>query len=175
MGQYYKATSLNEFGNPVRSWVYSHDYDSGLKLMEHSWMLNPFVSAVEGLLVEGGDWYKKPVVWAGDYADNEFGLDKNIYSLCGDDKNVKPQQIQPMTYRYIINHTKKQYVDKMNVPDKDGWRIHPLPLLTCEGNGLGGGDFRGESDLVGIWARNKISVSNEVPEEFTELIFDLVE
>jgi hypothetical protein len=175
MGQYYKPACINEFGNPVKGWVCSHDYHSGLKLMEHSWMLNPFVSAVEGLLVEGGDWYKKLIVWAGDYAEPESNTDKNIYSLCSDKTKVIPKMIEPLTYRYILNHTKNQFVDKMNVPDNDGWRIHPLPLLTCEGNGRGGGDYRGESDLVGSWSRNKISVSNEVPEGFTELKFDLVE
>ena len=42
--------------------------------------------------------------------------------------------------RYLVNHDKKQFVDKTKVPtDSDGWKIHPLPLLTCEGNGRGGG------------------------------------
>ena len=77
--------------------------------------------------------------------------------------------------RYVINHDTKEYVDKNNVPDKDGWKIHPLPLLTCEGNGRGGGDFRGESELVGLWSRNLISVSEKLPEGYTELEFNLVE
>jgi len=42
-------------------------------------------------------------------------------------------------------------------------------------NGRGGGDFRGESDLVGSWARDLISVSKELPTGYKELIFDLVE
>jgi len=48
-------------------------------------------------------------------------------------------------------------------------------LLTCEGNGRGGGDFRGESELVGLWSRNLISVSEELPEGYTELEFNIVE
>ena len=184
MGQYYKAIALNDYGNPINGWVYSHDYDSGLKLMEHSWMLNPFVNAVEGLLSEEGKWYKKKIVWGGDYADEEPGLtivqegkkiNPNLYSLCNDKKKVKPKQIEPLTYQYLINHTKNEYVDKLQVPDFDGWRIHPLPLLTCEGNGRGGGDYRGESDLIGYWSRDKISVGNQIPDGFKELIFDLVE
>jgi hypothetical protein len=81
--------------------------------------------------------------------------------------------------RYLVNHDKKQFVDKTKVPtDSDGWKIHPPPLLTCEGNGRGGGDFRGESDLVGSWARDTISIESrkaDIPKGYTELIFDLVE
>lgn len=175
MGQYYKAACLNDFGNKINGWVLPHDYQSGLKLMEHSWMLNDFVNSVESLLSSGSDWYKKSIVWAGDYADNEDNTETNIFSLCVENKKKKPKVIKPMEFRYILNHTKKQFVDKLKVPENDGWMIHPLPLLTCEGNGRGGGDYRGESDIVGSWARNKISVDNYVPEDFTELVFDLVE
>jgi hypothetical protein len=37
------------------------------------------------------------------------------------------------------------------------------------------GDFRGDSDLIGSWARDLISIGREVPEDYKELIFDLVE
>lgn len=87
--------------------------------------------------------------------------------------------LAPLTAKYLINHDKKQFVNKTKVPtDKDGWKLHPLPLLTCEGNGRGGGDFRGESELVGSWARDIISVESkkaDIPKDYTELIFDLVE
>ena len=45
-------------------------------------------------------------------------------------------------------------------------------------NGRGGGDFRGESELVGSWARDVISVEatkSAIPKDYTELKFDLVE
>ena len=82
--------------------------------------------------------------------------------------------------RYIVNHDKKEFVDKNKCKaDSDGWKIHPLPLLTCEGNGRGGGDFRGdERGLVGRWARNVISVERSkrlIPKDYTEIVFDLVE
>ena len=61
--------------------------------------------------------------------------------------------------RYIVNHTKKEYVDKDIVPeDKEGWKVHPLPLLTCEGNGRGGGDYRLWNEFIGYWSRDKISI-----------------
>jgi len=94
--------------------------------------------------------------------------------------------VAPLTAKYLVNHDKKQFVNKTKVPkDGDGWKIHPLPLLTCEGNGRGGGDFyintekkQGNVKLIGTWARDTISVVStkaEIPKEYTELVFDLVE
>lgn len=115
----------------------------------------------------------------------------NLYSLTDTigklthDESVKNKyehdykEVAPLKVKYLINHDTKQFVDKSKTPkDADGWQIHPLPLLTCEGNGRGGGDFRGESDLIGIWARNLISVAtkkSEIPKGFEELIFDIKE
>lgn len=212
MGQYYKPIFLTEKNKP-KAYVYSHDFGSGLKLMEHSWLKNHFVRFVETQLMNA----PQKLVWAGDYADNEkpetitkaeikalakedseyWNSEKlkaegvNLYSLCEtvtklthnervDDKyNHNFKCIAPMTAKYLINHDRKEFVNKSKTPkDKDGWRIHPLPLLTCEGNGRGGGDFRGDSSLIGLWARNRIEVvSNkaDIPKGYTELIFDLVE
>ncbi len=164
----------------------------GLKLMEHSWMNNPLCQLVEFLLVPGNAWHMKPVVWAGDYADPEPETvynwmdqqgdirthEENLYDFCEDDNKYKvTKNHKPLKrFHYILNHTTKQYVDKTKVPkDKDGWQIHPLPLLTCQGNGRGGGDFRGDYDIIGSWARNVISVDESIPEGYTELIFDITE
>jgi hypothetical protein len=49
--------------------------------------------------------------------------------------------------------------------------LHPLSLLTAEGNGAGGGDYRGSNEIiVGSWARDVISIDEEIPENYTELI-----
>jgi hypothetical protein len=178
MGQYYKPIALNEEGgNPVKAWMYSHEYDNGLKLMEHSYINNNFVNAFESQLAEGHPLFKSKVVWAGDYADEEKGTSKNLYSLCVDKNKINPPAVEPMTYRYLINHTKKLFVDKTKVPENDGWKIHPLPLLTAEGNGQGGGDFRNDDpkNIIGSWSRNSISASNEVPKGFKEILFELTE
>ena len=66
MGQYYRPVSLDTMEH-----LNSHDYGCGMKLMEHSWIGNNFVEAVELLLIEGARWDKHKIVWAGDYADNE--------------------------------------------------------------------------------------------------------
>jgi hypothetical protein len=170
MGQYFKPTSID-----TMEYLCSHDYDgNGLKLTEHSWIGNHFVSTVESLLSEGGKWYKHRIVWAGDYADKEPGKEENLYGLA--DK-IKPP-MSTVSYRYVINHSKIFYVDKNQCTDVgDGWFIHPLPLLTCEGNGRSSGDFRGsdENRIVGAWARDSISVGNHIPEGYEKLVFDLKE
>ena len=172
MGQYYKGVTLKKNKKTIENWVYSWDFDSGLKLMEHSWIENPFVKSFETLI------HNNPmrVVWAGDYADECTGLKTNIYSRCADKQKVKPEyQLSILDSLYIINHTKKEYVSKLEIPSVQGWRIHPLPLLTCEGNGRGGGDFRGESELIGSWARDVISVSGTEPVGLKKIKFDLKE
>ena len=206
MGQYYKPVILKEDKKTPIGFAYSHDFGSGLKLMEHSWMKNDFVGFIESLLTKDMAFHKSPIVWAGDYADEEpfesipkkvvDALVKDGYELEEVQKNganlysiayhsaVKLQSTTNMVLkskdkRYLVNHDKKVFVDKTKVPkDSDGWQIHPLPLLTCEGNGRGGGDYRGDSTLVGSWARDVISVEglkSDIPKDYTEVIFNLVE
>ena len=198
MGQYYKPVILGEKTEEnhetVKAWMYSHEYDNGLKLMEHSYQGNNFVSTFEKQLSRKGDYHKSRVVWSGDYADNEPDLkiiyegkeyDANLYSLCNCENEIKPKVSKTDTYPYILNHTKKLFVDKNKVPEIKDWegaKIHPLPLLTCEGNGRGGGDFRGdEKGIVGSWARDVISVEKTNPlvttdtMDYKEIIFDLDE
>lgn len=187
MGQYYSpiALEISEFKEvTILGWLYTHDYKNGLKLMEHSWIGNNFMNIVETLLSPSGEWYKKAIVWAGDYAEKEEGTDSNLYSLAKDNIKLKPADVKfkakiPADKRYVLNHTKKMYVDKKKVPISDKeykLYIHPLSLLTCEGNGQGGGDFWGKdpNNIVGSWARNIISVEGEIPQGYTELEFNLV-
>jgi hypothetical protein len=120
------------------------------------------------------------VVWAGDYADPECESEKNLYKLADeqDYKNIAPPDRIMGAYRYIVNHTKKLYVDKESVKAEPqyGLRVHPLSLLTAEGNGRGGGDYRGsKQELVGTWARDVISVEKGVPDGFTLLEADFME
>jgi hypothetical protein len=175
MGQYFKPSILAKDKKTVTGWFCSHSYDNGLKLMEHSYMKNEFVGAVEKFL--SGN--PQRIVWAGDYANPCKGGTTNVYSRCEEDLEITPIKIpgQVVEAKYIVNHTKKQFIDKSKVPSYDkGWRIHPLPLLTCEGNGRGCGDFSGEDnyELVGKWARDIISVEEEAPKKYTEVIFPYV-
>lgn len=183
MGQYYKPTILknNKSKKTIVKWVYSHDYDNGLKLMEHSYVGNNFVNVIENELKEN----PQILVWAGDYAEDCSGRKTNVYSRTyikryeGKKITNGNEEFDHKTYRYIVNHTKKLYVDKSKLKDIEGWegtQINPLPLLTSEGNGSGGGDYWGKNEiLVGSWARNLISIEKEIPEGYSELKPDFAE
>lgn len=204
MGQYYSPCALNKSKTNVEGYIYSHDIKSrfkrqdgkvfmmgeGLKLMEHSYINNKLMRCVEGLLVPGGAWNNKPIVWAGDYAENEKDTDQNFNSMCRsviEGEHISNKIIpKPLSianskkHRFIINHTTKEFVDKECVQkDNDGYKIHPLSLLTAEGNGSGGGDFFGKDPkhLVGSWARHIISMEKVCPkiEGYKELIFNINE
>ena len=193
MGQYYMPVSLTSDKQNVKSYVYSHHitsrykgYDGkmhtsgqGLKLMEHSYLKNKMMLCVEALLIEGGEWHKTPIVWAGDYSDHVRN-EMNYSDMCDstdEGEHVARELIpKPLTakqqkeFQFIVNHTKKEFVDKKKVPNVDGWQIHPLSLLTSSGNGRGGGDFRGDNDFVGTWAADVISVEKEIPADFKEIV-----
>ena len=173
MGQYYYPIVLSADGKIV-VWMCAHNYRNGLKLLEHSYLGNNFVSTFEFGLSPEGPHHKSRVVWAGDYADNEPDQENNLYRMCDEYTMIVPQEKDTTTYRYIVNHSKKQFVDKTKcVSGEEGRKYHPLPLLTCEGNGRGGGDYRGESPLIGLWARDVISVEEVAPLDFEEIVFDL--
>ena len=170
MGQYYKPINIEK-----NEHLYSHNYDNGLKLMEHSWIKNNFVQTVESLITKDGAWSGCSLVWAGDYADNEEGKEQNLYMIADEKDPINPIE-SDINYRYLINHSKRLFIDKnKGVKDNDGWTIHPLPLMTCEGNGRGGGDFRGDSELIGTWARDQVEASNKAPKEYKEIIFNVTE
>lgn len=177
MGQYYMIVNVD-----TKAYVHPSTcpnqsggiWFTSLKRMGHSYLGSHVVRSVESLLVEGGKWNKASLVWAGDYADPEPGhsiveeeggepVTANLYRLCVAstlgtmEEGLKPKEEH---YRYIVNHSSNQFVDIVKVPD-DG--IHPLPLLTVEGNGFGGGDYRGDLPYDGLWARDKMSVQNVKP------------
>lgn len=171
-----------------KEFVLSHDYGNGLKLMEHSWIGNAFVGVVENLIKKGGQWYNNHILWAGDYADDEKEQERNYYGIVSETgTKLMPVQNKDTNLRYLVNFDKKEFVDLKKVPVSDVWtdengneynfNIHPLPLLTCEGNGRGGGDYRGESPLIGKWARDRVTIRKTKPKnkKYKELIFDLTE
>ena len=62
MGQYYKPILIAEDGHVCTAC--SHDFDNGLKLMEHSWIGNNFVNVILAQIRSN----PKRIVWMGDYA-----------------------------------------------------------------------------------------------------------
>lgn len=169
MGQYYKVIILAEKDNSNKEYIrFFIDIWDGLKLLEHSYLENSFVNTIEFLLSPLGPMYKSRIVWAGDYADNEDdseNLNSLAYAEENSSKQYKPVPVKlSKEYQYIVNHTKKQYIDKSKYID-----IHPLPLITAEGNGRGGGDYYGShEDKIGSWSRDVISIEKELLPEYTE-------
>lgn len=188
MGQYYKPLLIHEDGTEKSA--YSHDFGNGLKLMEHSWVGNNFVNAVLHEIVDKptrvawlGDYSNDAVEGECDFGgefitsvedfiakyDEVWGESKSVeflpaeapeFDLCQDTKDC-----------YLVNLTKQCYIDigqyieqnaiKNRFDEGDIWCINPLPLLTCIGNGLGGGDYRGDvgKDDVGSWAFDQIYIT----------------
>jgi hypothetical protein len=169
MGQYYRAVFVGYRGRSVKGFVKTYDFDNGAKLKEHYFIGNKFMRAVEALLIPGAIHHKSRLVWAGDYADEEPGTELNLYMMADKEKHRRiPNALsddESKAYRYIVNHDKKVYVDKDLIEDsEDNWGIHPLPLLTADGNGRGGGDYHDtDNSLVGLWARDIISLEKEKP------------
>ena len=156
----------------IEATLYSHDFDNGLKLMEHSYIGNGFVQAVMRM-IDICDEFKEgvPFVWCGDYSDYSELYDLSNVKM--DDKewakewkNKVADADKYYTYVAAINHTKKQYVIFPEY-EYDKWAIHPLPILTSSGNGRGCGDYdddpkKHNSKFVGTWAFDDISVVTDI-------------
>lgn len=167
MGQYYKFIILaNEKKNNkevILLVLHPHNFGEGSKIMEHSY-INNMMNTVEYLLSVNSNFHKSRIVWAGDYADEEYN-NSNLYTLAEEYSHYN-NIYEDVNLQYIVNHTKKLYVDKKKIIDE----IHPLPLLVSEGNGRGGGDYYGNNKkLCGTWARDIISMEYNIPENYTEL------
>ncbi|WP_433664809.1 hypothetical protein ACQPW1_23240 [Nocardia sp. CA-128927] len=152
MRQFYRAVLLDD-DHRLIGYV-----EPGAQLEEHAWIGNHGVQGVERLLS-----VPARVVWA----RREFGRE-NLYEVAA---SVAPL-VAPehgCTGRYIVNHDQCGYVDKAAARENARRRrIHPLPILTAEeGTEL--------HALAGAWARDRISVSDNVPEGFELWKFDIAE
>ena len=169
MGQYYKP-ALVQFGEVK---IYNREVKPECeyvmaKLMEHSQWQNPTCNAVAKML------YHKSgkLFWCGDYAED--GFSQMVWKKDGEP--LENPEGFTLDAKYLINWDKRQYINcdeyKENYKDKDGWITHPLPLLTAQGNGLGGGDYYSEYihyDEVGIWAGDEISIEDSAPIDFEKV------
>lgn len=198
MGQYYRAIVKKQNGRNI---VYNRyvmrngkpEYMMA-KLTEHSWWRNDFVNAVCLALYESKE--KRRVAWIGDYAesylnsidkDNFNGLkQKQIDKLCERTWNCDGIAVNPTDFtldgKFIVNHTKQEYFagtpyfenSCMRSQEYGDWCMHPLPLLTCIGNGLGGGDYHSPTtdsteEYIGTWAWDEISIEDKAPTDYTEI------
>ena len=128
---------------------------------------------------------KRQIIWIGDYAKDhplyrpEYD---RIYHKAWDRQYRRPKKKEPPVFStkecFLVNHTKNEYLsfDKYAQVNTtyDEWGpqlIQPLPLLTAIGNGLGGGDYRGEDmEYVGSWAGDYISIRRAEPAHSREIL-----
>lgn len=180
MGQYYRAVLVDSQGN---STVFNRKVDGEYtlaKLTEHSWWLNEFVSTITKMLYHN----PRKVAWVGDYCnDKGTRLAKALHKVAwGEDVDgigVKKDEMF-LDGLFLVNHTKKCYMNcaefKKNSIDSDGWVMHPLPLLTAIGNGLGCGDYRGVNvNDIGTWCFDTIEVTDKAPENYLAKTYKFID
>ena len=172
MGQYYHPTMIDQEGNI--SWINTHAYGNGLKLMEHSYIGNSVMNAVFSQIKD----HPLRVAWMGDYSNEQEGdayenklmweAFLRIYdAVYGDDMEQHLIQPEPMDFDleskgwYLVNHTQRQYISMDACMARNKWKeswknwqtgeteeydmcIHPLSLLTACGNDRGCGDYHAE-------------------------------
>ncbi|PJE17950.1 MAG: hypothetical protein CK429_05400 [Mycobacterium sp.] len=171
MGQYFTPTFLSSDRRIVAA-LDPADYGSGNKLYGHTRADTPLMAAVQTLLsLDGG----LRLAWAGDYADNEPGVDTNLFFLIEDKHFVRfgglvcdavdPNRAMPATNLgtagYVCNLDKQQYIaDAALRTDFDGHRRTPLPLLTAE---YGDADADAARSAYGSWARDRICYTHTAP------------
>lgn len=166
MGQYYMPVIKR--GNKLRR-VYSHDFGNGFKLMEHSYVDNDFINVIANNLVDN----PAQLYWCGDYAEaDDFiseSMFKRIYDYAWCRKKNRSTTLEDRNINfdwnkdwYYINVTKKKYIE---MPKPGRWIYSPISLLTAIGNGRGGGDYRGDNQMIGAWAGDKVYLSETKPNE----------
>ena len=179
MGQYYFAVILNEENAKegvleVENWFDPESYGSGKKLMSHAYLETKLTNVVMKHLFKN----PQPLIWVGDYSDT------GLYQIARDNCPSKELLYVHTDYdkynKYIVNYSKGLYVMSNTQPkDADGWQIHPLPLLTSNGNGMGGGDYHGTNMRhVGSWSTDLIATyrnRKHFPTRFKKIELDFVE
>ena len=184
MGQYYIPLVGNAFGTNRKAFDRSIDgrYEVS-KLLENSWYLNPFVNAISALFYSEAS----RLVWIGDYAteaDDFYFKGSSAFCLpCYEEawgEGVALIKTSASDFsldgKFLLNYDTRQFVDlddyKRLSVDKQGWCIHPLPLLTAVGNDRGSGDFHEGNvgyESVGAWAWHLLSIVDNRPKNFRKL------
>ncbi len=213
MGQYFNVVNLTK-----KELISPYDFDNGAKIMEHSWIGNEYVGVVLELLKPEKSWYKNKIVWSSDYMDEEEFLSEQcefgetppkdlvfshyyykgeayhtLFSFANQYftkiKPAKKKRYSYKTYKYLLNHDTKQYVNLDTLPAKKHtenyngtkkvykFSVNPLPLLTAAGHGRGGGCYYSEvgQEFIGTWSGNSISLEKQLPKGFTEIKPDFIE
>ena len=163
--EYEKALATEFFGMPF---VWVGDYaDEKFDTDVYSSAISYIDKKTKENASTQGFYHIKGCVFAEFEKVDKYGT---IVKKNADDFSEKTEYDTLPTYNYIVNLDKKLYV---RIPkdsnDENVLIIHPLPLLCCNGNQRGGGDYYGTNEqLVGSWAYDRIGVTNELPNDITE-------
>lgn len=187
MSQYFiaviQATKYNEKRKLVKKQFVIKPFYS--RLVAHSLTIDFEPRLVANLMhqlyVEG---WSTQLVWLGDYHQENFGCKKLYEKLrdkvtpyemrqVNDETIVKFEDVGEFSiakdYRYLINCEKCEYIDfkKYLIDGNLDYLLHPLPMLTADGNGKGNGDYFNQENWrdVGRWKYDTIIVSDELIQE----------
>lgn len=195
MGQYFQP--VLSLDGKTRFVGYRAAQRGSLKLTEHAWWENDLCNQMAARI------YRTPmyVYWVGDYSaprklvGDDWNEDPSappyraaIYKAAWAKGGQETYQVAETDFRLngkvLVNHTRRIYMDCDQYYDAVnglhhlgvGCVFHPLPLLTAVGNGKNGGDYFGPNKVdVGTWATDLISVEDEPPEGFTEVLYKFYE
>jgi hypothetical protein len=159
MGVYHKAVFLDQFSwEPVLA-ADPHDFDNGAKITEHAYVGNRYVNAVMAHLQQEA----QRVVWASDAeGPYKYGAEENLYNQASECPTLPNTGETPAVGRFLVNHSKKQYVDLEKVVNCNqfGSKYHPLPNLTKSNEVWSG-------DIIGV-----VFELSEIPNGFKEIPAD---
>lgn len=165
MGAYYEATLVDDENVGVK--FSTHDYDNGLKLMEHSYLGNNYCKHIMSLIHDN----PMGIVWLCDYHEPD-----SISRLTWDTTDEAPKQTErndfPDDIYYIVNESDKLFIDIKKLEElyemderADNWHIHPIPILcNSDRHSLGGGDFHQEDSRRATWCEDKLFTTKEKPD-----------
>ena len=174
MGQYYRIAYDDGNLHINDRKVDGKDYVMA-KLMEHSYFGNSLMDSMSSVI------YKNPtrVIWVGDFATvgdevseatSGYVPHDDVWSYGSDLNDVLKHVEFDYHGKYLVNHTKGVYISFDKYLDENDQEIHPLSILTCIGNGRGGGDYEGSNmDYVGTWAWDEIEIVDDAPGGMKEL------
>lgn len=172
------------------------NHAAGDEIYDQAWTDEPFMNAIERALSPEGSWHKNRLVWAGDEVNPEdSSLDKvseeqqkkyrlqmllveeekNLYEVASEyfQKKVVLETVKDRSLQYLINHTKKEYVDMNKLPEEiegQTTSIHPLPYLTCSKYR----EYGFSIEFTGRWTADSISMERELPAGYMEIQPDFV-
>ena len=195
MGQYFKPAITTADGTQ-----YSINFHGCSKMMEWGYLFNTNMM----VLLEHLASFSLPVRYAhaGDYSEKHDGYnfphaaDDVVEAALvlgrafeDDETSFDINKDSTLGY-YLYNHSKHEMVslrryhaqaqgNEVGSNDDPDWALHPLALLCCTEQGLGGGDFRDYfrgSDLKegGHWLNDEISVSRDVLPGFVDITHECI-